>query len=291
MRPSNGLRVRDRDRFDAMSGARRDLWIFGYGSLMWRPGFPYLEAVRAVLVGYRRAFCVYSTHHRGTAQRPGLVLGLDQGGVCHGLAFRIAFENNAAVLAYLRAREQINGVYREVLVPLDLHDESGPRGTCDAVTYVVERAHPSYAGQLSVQSQARLIRGAVGRSGPNIDYLANTLRRATSLGLDARDLRRVMTAAHPFFDNARDRSGPWRPPGARSVADAQPDVSAQPDLNAQAEAATDAASSAANPTCPASRTLVSVHRTRKNGPRQLKLGERRRFFFRMNREAWSDLGS
>src|SRR5690606_16489729 len=95
-----------------------DLWVFGYGSLMWRPGFVYEEVRRATLVGYRRCFCIYSTHHRGSSARPVLVLGLDRGGACHGMAFRVEAEQRREVLAYLGGREQINGVYRDTLAPV-----------------------------------------------------------------------------------------------------------------------------------------------------------------------------
>ena len=87
--------------------------MFGYGSLMWRPGFAFEEARRARLIGCRRCFCIYSVHHRGTPERPGMVLGLDRGGACEGIAYRVAAANAAETVRYLRAREQINGVYRE----------------------------------------------------------------------------------------------------------------------------------------------------------------------------------
>jgi cation transport protein ChaC len=227
------------------------LWIFGYGSLMWRPGFAYTQAVPAVLVGYQRLFCIYSTHHRGTAERPGLVLGLDQGGTCHGLAFRITEADRQATLSYLRAREQINGVYREVLVPLQLqHPDGGESRTVLGVTYVVERAHPGYAGHLPLQRQARIIRSAVGLSGPNIDYLANTTRRAQALGLPCQDLERLLALAGPYF---ADRRGEL------------------------SEGATSAA-----------RALLSSAPRARVCPRQPGIGERRRFHFRRNREAARD---
>lgn len=221
-----------------------DLWVFGYGSLMWRPGFAYVEAQKAVLVGYQRAFCVYSTHHRGTEARPGLVLGLDQGGTCHGVAFRIAPDHRSAVHAYLRAREQINGVYREIFAPVGL--ETGKGVTVDAMMYVVERAHPSYAGHLPIARQARIIRSAEGLSGPNVDYLANTVARARQLGLAARDLERLLTVIGPFFGRAARQAGG---------------------------------------TSPEARALVSRCKAFRCAPRQPTIGERRRFRFRMNREA------
>src|SRR5215469_11706625 len=91
-----------------------DLWVFGYGSLIWRPGFDFVERVPARLIGEHRALCVYSFVHRGTPEKPGLVLGLDRGGACRGVAFRIAEKNRAATVGYLRAREQVTSVYREV---------------------------------------------------------------------------------------------------------------------------------------------------------------------------------
>src|SRR5205823_11445244 len=95
--------------------AAGDLWVFGYGSLMWRPDFPFVERVEARLVGAHRALCVYSFVHRGTAQRPGLVLGLDRGGTCRGIAYRVSVTKRADVIAYLRKREQVTSVYREVI--------------------------------------------------------------------------------------------------------------------------------------------------------------------------------
>ena len=218
-----------------------DLWVFGYGSLMWKPGFPFVERAKGVAIGYRRGFCIYSTHHRGTAERPGLVLGLDRGGTCHGVAYRVASSQRSDVLCYLRAREQINGVYREVLMPVDL---DGPGGEILAVGYVVERAHPSYAGELPLPLQARMIREATGLSGPNIDYLVNTVCHLDELGLAEPRLDRVLTLAHPFFRRA------VRANGAAS---------------------------------PEARTLVALSRARKPLVRMPGPAERRRFRFRIHR--------
>ncbi|HEY0235981.1 MAG TPA: gamma-glutamylcyclotransferase, partial [Afipia sp.] len=104
-----------------------DLWVFGYGSLMWRPGFDYLEEVPARLIGEHRALCVYSINHRGTQERPGLVLGLDRGGACQGTAFRVAEAHRTETLAYLRRREQVTGVYREVMRSIWLEDDARRR--------------------------------------------------------------------------------------------------------------------------------------------------------------------
>src|SRR6201991_2819824 len=125
--------------------SKADLWVFGYGSLMWRPDFEFIEQVPARLIGEHRALCVYSFDHRGTPEKPGLVLGLDRGGTCRGVAFRIAEKDRAATVGYLRAREQVTSVYREVMRSVWL--ENGPRQRIGALTYVVDRGHVQYAGR------------------------------------------------------------------------------------------------------------------------------------------------
>ena len=186
-----------------------DLWIFGYGSLMWRTGFPYVEAARATLTGLARAFCVYSVHHRGTPARPGLVLGLDRGGACHGMAFRVAPEHAAATIAYLRAREQVTGAYRESQRLVRLNDGSGRH--VRALCYVVERAHPQYTGPLTAAEQARIIRWARGVSGANVDYLMSTLEHLEALGIREPELMRVRTLLGPVGHGGHH----WASLGAR----------------------------------------------------------------------------
>src|ERR1700676_2869036 len=95
--------------------ATGDLWVFGYGSLMWGPGFGYLEGGPARLIGLHRALCVFSFVHRGTPERPGLVLGLDRGGMCRGIAYRVAAAARADTIGYLRGREQVNTLYLETM--------------------------------------------------------------------------------------------------------------------------------------------------------------------------------
>ena len=174
-----------------------DLWIFGYGSLMWKPGFEFVEAARARLIGFRRCFCIYSTNHRGRPERPGLVLGLDRGGMCDGIAYRVAPERARVTAEYLRVREQVNGVYREALVPVTI--EEGRRREVTAQAYIVERAHPSFTGPLSLQHQARMIRAARGISGANLDYLINTLAHLETLDIHEPELRRILTLIGPHF--------------------------------------------------------------------------------------------
>ena len=158
-----------------------ELWVFGYGSLMWRPGFAFSAQAPAALIGAHRSLCIYSFHHRGTQENPGLVLGLDEGGACRGVAFRVAPDQRDATLAYLREREQVTDVYVETVRPVSLLDGSGRK--LEALCYLVDRAHPQYAGQLSVERQARLVRSAVGRSGTNIDYVLNTVRHLEEEGI------------------------------------------------------------------------------------------------------------
>lgn len=195
-----------------MSAAGQDLWVFGYGSLMWRPGFAYVEAQHARLTGYRRCFCIYSVHHRGTPDRPGLVLGLDRGGTCEGIAFRVAAADAAAITANLRAREQVSGVYREAHVSVDL---LGPRREVTALAYIVERAHPNYAGRLSVALQARLVGHAKGVSGANLDYLVNTVRHLDELGIRERELHRVLALIGPHA--GRSQSDAYVSPAAATM--------------------------------------------------------------------------
>ncbi len=154
-------------------------WIFGYGSLMWDPGFPYLAREPALLRGYHRAFCIYSIRYRGTRERPGLVLGLDRGGSCRGIAYRIADEKAASVFAYLKEREMTTDVYDERLVPVEL--ASGRR--VRAHTHIADQHHREYAGKLSLARVAELVCQGHGERGPCADYLANTVRHLDELGI------------------------------------------------------------------------------------------------------------
>ena len=173
------------------AAARDDLWVFGYGSLMWRPGFAYLERRHASVHGYHRALCVLSHVHRGTPEAPGLVLGLDRGGRCHGVAFRVAARNAEATLAYLREREQVTAVYRERVLTARLDGER----TVPALAYVVDRRHPQYAGRLPEKDLLRLVRQGVGRSGANPDYIRAIHRHLVEMGVTDPILARLSTAA------------------------------------------------------------------------------------------------
>ena len=147
--------------------ATEDLWVFAYGSLMWRPDFSFAERVEARLVGAHRALCVYSFVHRGTPERPGLVLGLDRGGTCRGIA-------------YLRAREQVTSVYRECVRPIWL--KRAPERQVPALCYMVDRGHAQYAGRLSLEQQLHHVRQGHGQSGANRDYVIATVGALEQLG-------------------------------------------------------------------------------------------------------------
>jgi cation transport protein ChaC len=169
--------------------ASGDLWVFGYGSLMWSPGFAFVEQVPARLIGEHRALCVYSFVHRGTPEQPGLVLGLDRGGACRGIAFRVADEHRLATVAYLREREQVTNVYREVKRSVWLQDDA--RRRVSALVYVVDRGHVQYAGRLTPAEQLRHVRQGHGRSGPNRDYVLSTVHALEAQGCRDPQLHRL----------------------------------------------------------------------------------------------------
>ncbi|HLZ85004.1 MAG TPA: gamma-glutamylcyclotransferase [Caulobacteraceae bacterium] len=173
-------------------------WVFGYGSLMWRPGFASEERLPAILHGRRRAFCIYSVHHRGTPGRPGLVLGLAPGGAVRGAAYRIAEAAWPEVHAYLREREQPTETYVEAQVAVRLAD--GRR--VQATTFLSDTGHPQWAGVLEPERQARLIAGARGLSGRNIDYLRDLVDHLRAEGVRDRTMERLMARVVHLEDQA-----------------------------------------------------------------------------------------
>ncbi len=176
-----------RDREALAAASDDDIWVFGYGSLMWRPDFPYRAAEPALLRGYHRAFCVYSVRYRGTFERPGLVLGLDRGGSCRGRAFRVAAADAGGVLAYLNERELVTGVYHRRIVPVEL-----ATARVEAYTYVVDRCHAQYAAKLSLGECAAVIHGGQGVAGDNREYLENTVAHLDELGIADGPLHEVL---------------------------------------------------------------------------------------------------
>jgi cation transport protein ChaC len=171
-----------------------DLWVFGYGSLMWRPGFEFIEHVPARLIGEHRALCVYSFDHRGTPEKPGLVLGLDRGGACRGIAFRVAAKQRDDTMDYLRGREQTTHVYREVMRSVWLENDARQR--VSALAYVVDRGHVQYAGRLSLSEQARYVRQGHGRSGNNRDYVLATVKSIEAQGFRDAQLHQLALVLH-----------------------------------------------------------------------------------------------
>jgi len=163
-----------------------DFWVFGYGSLMWRPGFDFVERVPARLIGLHRALCVYSFVHRGTPEQPGLVLGLDRGGMCRGIAFRVAAAAREKTVAYLRAREQVTTVYLETMRRIELEEKA--RRQVRALCFIVDRSHVQYAGRLTLAESLHHVRQGHGKSGPNRDYVLETVQALEALGYRESDL-------------------------------------------------------------------------------------------------------
>ncbi|MFD3189986.1 gamma-glutamylcyclotransferase [Sedimentitalea sp. HM32M-2] len=162
------------------------MWVFGYGSLLWNPGFEVAQRSVATLAGYSRSFCMRSIHHRGTEAEPGLVLALDElpGAVCEGMALAVAAGREAPTLDYLRERELISSAYLEKTLPVTLQNGE----TVTAITYVIDPDHVQYCGGLELEEQARIIARAIGGRGPNTEYLFNTTDHLFEIGLHDPDL-------------------------------------------------------------------------------------------------------
>lgn len=174
------------------------LYVFGYGSLIWKPGFPHDGTHPALLRGWHRRFCLWSRYYRGTPETPGLVLGLDRGGACRGVAFRVPGRAAEAVLAYLDGRENPRGetVYDRRILAVRLTD-TGRR--VRAVTYVANRTHPSYGRPCPDTAAAAIARG-VGVAGPNRDYLLNTVAHLGAMGVRDAGLERIAALLGPDPD-------------------------------------------------------------------------------------------
>lgn len=168
---------------------RGDLWVYTYGSLMWDPGFRFVDTAPALLHGYHRTFCIYSSRFRGTVAAPGLVLGLDRGGACKGTAYRVAATDIAAALEALWQREMRRRVYVPRLLPVAM----GVRRRM-ALTFLANRRHDGYAGRLPLDETADIIAARCGERGPNVDYLVNTLCHLDALGVHDHHLHRLLTA-------------------------------------------------------------------------------------------------
>ncbi|MCF6322281.1 MAG: gamma-glutamylcyclotransferase [Rhizobiaceae bacterium] len=167
-----------------------DFWVFGYGSLIWNPGFDWLEAHRAKIFGLHRSLCIYSWVHRGTPKTPGLVLGLDKGGSCLGMAFKVSSQNRQTVVSYLRERELVTNVYKEAWCRIKLQNG----GVATALTYVVDRTSSQYCGQLSLRRQIEIVSSSKGKSGKNREYILNTVNHLRSIEIHDNNLENI--AAH-----------------------------------------------------------------------------------------------
>ncbi len=183
-----------------------DLWVFAYGSLMWRPGFAHLERAPARLIGLHRALCVYSFVHRGTPEKPGLVLGLDRGGACRGIAYRVERTKRGATIAYLRGREQVTMVYREAWRDVLLAGSSERR--VRALVYIVDRGHPQYAGRLDLDQQLHFVRQGHGSSGANPEYVLATVAEIEAQGIRDTDLHRLAERLKGIHDSRHAQNSP-----------------------------------------------------------------------------------
>lgn len=173
-------------------------WVFGYGSLLWNPGFEPAEKVRATLTGYHRSFCMLSIHHRGTDADPGLVLALDEADTtCTGLAFLVKGDEEASVLAYLRERELVSSAYLEKNVILQTDDGRDVQ----ALAYVINREHRQYC-QFSLEKQAQMIAAATGGRGPNDEYLFNTANLLSELKISDPDMDWLVTRVRQITADA-----------------------------------------------------------------------------------------
>jgi len=180
---------------------RRDLWIFGYGSLMWRPEFRYERKSIGLLKGYHRALCILSTRYRGTARKPGLVMGLCRGGSCWGMAFRIPAQRVPYVLAKLWAREMLRRVYEPRLLPVRVEKGRKVR----ALAFVADAAHPQFMRELDLHGRARLVAQGIGQRGRCTEYIRRTLEHMYELGVDDPHLAQVLETAEAIRSRAETR--------------------------------------------------------------------------------------
>ena len=168
-----------------------NLWVFGYGSLLWRPGFDYLEKHRARVFGYHRSLCVWSWHHRGQPENPGLVFGLDAGGSVLGMAYQIASSAKDATLEYLYGREMIGKIYAPRLVRAETKS-----GSVQALTFTVDRKHHQYAGRLPFTKALAVVRAAQGKSGHNREYVLKTASTLDDLAVRDTTMERLASELH-----------------------------------------------------------------------------------------------
>jgi cation transport protein ChaC len=190
-----------------------EFWVFGYGSLMWSPCFPYREKLLARVHGYHRALCILSTRYRGTHRKPGLVMGLCRGGSCWGMAFRVPRAEVGRCLARLWTREMPRRVYEPRLVPVELPKRRRIR----ALAFVANPHHPSYIRELDLHGRARLVAQGIGQRGPCVDYIRNTLDHMHGVGVRDPHLERVLEAALSLQSQGPSACVAAPPGGARAA--------------------------------------------------------------------------
>jgi len=186
---------------------RGDLWVFGYGSLMWSPGFRPSEKSTALVRGYHRALCILSNRYRGTPDKPGLVMGLCRGGSCWGMAFRVPAARVRPVLAALWEREMLNQVYRPTLIPVVVEPGRHVRQARQvrALAFVADTTHRQFVRELDLHGRARLVAQGIGQRGHCVDYIRNTLEHMLALGVNDPHLSRVLDAALRFSPAGKRR--------------------------------------------------------------------------------------
>jgi len=176
-----------------------ELWLFGYGSLIWNPEFEYDEKHIATVRGFARSFCMWSIHHRGSEENPGLVLALDQdeNTDCEGVAFRVPSHLADETMARVRERELISSAYLEVKTPVQLTDGR----MVEAITYIINRDHVQYCKHLSLEEQAQIIARSVGGRGHNSEYLYNTAAHMVDLGINDTDMMWLVSRVKTLMED------------------------------------------------------------------------------------------
>jgi len=186
---------------------RGDLWVFGYGSLMWSPGFRPAEQKTGLVRGYHRAMCILSSRYRGTPEKPGLVMGLCRGGSCWGIAFRIPKERVRRVLGALWKREMLNKVYLPTMLQVTVGPKQRGRQVRQlrALAFVADTSHRQFIRELDLHGRARLVAQGIGERGRCVDYIRNTLEHMLALGVNDPHLARILDAAAGLASGRQDR--------------------------------------------------------------------------------------
>jgi cation transport protein ChaC len=208
-----------------------DLWVFGYGSLMWSPGFSHIQKARGRIHGYHRALCILSTRYRGTKRKPGLVMGLCRGGSCWGMAYRVHADSVRRALARLWQREMPRRVYAPRLLQVQIAGGRQVR----ALAFLADPTHPAYVRELDLNGRARLVAQGIGQRGTAIDYIRNTLAHMHELGVSDPHLERILHAAIALRANGSGEARRTAGSGAAAKAEVpaprrQPEATAARDV-------------------------------------------------------------